>query len=253
MAQALTVVFVVFYFAYWTARKLGIDQKFAHIIATGVSICGVSAAIATAGAIKGDRKQLTYVISMVVLVAIPMLVGLPLVGRIFGLQEAFMGAWIGGTIDTTPAVVAAGAYYGETAMKVAAIVKMSQNVLIGVVAFILACYYVLKVERKPEEKPSPMEIWYRFPKFIVGFMVMSIIASIGVATIPGLMKSWIATADLFRKWFFAFAFVSIGLETPLTEYRKMGGKAFYSFVLAQAFNIMLTAVLAWFLFNMLAA
>ena len=95
-----------------------------------------------------------------------------------GMDAAVAGGWLGGTIDSTGAVVAAGAFLGETAEKVAAVVKMIQNVLIGVVAFVVAVYWITRVDRDPDApRPSMMEIWYRFPKFILGFAGMSLLFS----------------------------------------------------------------------------
>ncbi len=151
VAQSLCAVMVTWYFAYWLARKVGLSQSFASIMASAVSICGVSAAIAAGGAIKGDKKEISFTISMVLLTSIVMLVAQPLIARSLNLPSAVAGAWIGGTIDTTGAVVAAGALYDDTAMTAAAIVKLAQNVLIGVAAFGLAVYWSLRVERQEGE------------------------------------------------------------------------------------------------------
>jgi len=253
MTQAIIVVLLVWYFCYFLALKAGLSKSFASILSSGVSICGVSAAIAAGGAIKGDPKQVSYTISLILLVAVPMLMGLPIVARYLGLSAAVAGAWIGGTIDTTPAVVAAGALYSEEAMAYAAIVKMSQNVLIGVAAFILALYWAVKVEKKDSgEKPSLMEIWYRFPKFILGFILASAVFSL--VLIPGMGdKAVSAVTGLssgLRSWFFCLAFVCIGLDTKIAELVKMGaGKPAAVFLTAQVFNIVVTFILAWLLFG----
>jgi uncharacterized integral membrane protein (TIGR00698 family) len=246
MAQALAVVLTVFMTAYYISKKLGLDKKFSHVLAAGVSICGVSAAVAATGAVKGDKKELTYVISMVVALAVPMLILMPIVGRLISLPPTVAGAWIGGTIDTTPAVVASGALYGGDALKVASVVKLSQNVLIGLAAFLLAVYYALKVEKKSEERPSPLEIWYRFPKFVLGFLIVSLLASLALFT-----QSQLAIMGTIQNWFFAFTFVCIGLGTSFNEFKKLGGKPFVAFILAQAFNIVFTLTLAWLLFSVI--
>ena len=146
-------------------------------MAASVSICGVSAAIAASGAVLAKKEQLAYVTTLVILFALPLMIFMPWAAKAMGLSTDVAGAWIGGNIDTTAAVVGAGAVHSEAAMKVASIVKMSQNALIGVAAFLLALYWVMVVERKPEKKPSPMEIWNRFPKFVLGFIAASILAS----------------------------------------------------------------------------
>ena len=252
VAQALIVVCTVWLFCYFLALKMGIDRSMASVMASGVSICGVSASIAAGGAIKAKPKEVSYVVSLVLLIAIPMLIGEPFIAKAVGMPDAVAGAWIGGTIDTTPAVVAAGALYSEKAMTVAAIVKMAQNTLIGVAAFILAVYWVLKVERKPGERPSPLEIWYRMPKFVVGFILASLIFSfvltpaLGEATVRAALK----VSKGLRKWFFALAFVCIGLDTKFKELMKVGGgKPLLVFVIAQLFNIVLTLAVAYALFG----
>ncbi|HDJ25952.1 MAG TPA: putative sulfate exporter family transporter [Candidatus Bathyarchaeota archaeon] len=252
VVQALVVVCVVWLFCYYLALKMGIGRSLASVMASGVSICGVSASIATGGAIKAKPKEVSYVVSLVLLVAIPMLVGEPFIAKAVGMPDAVAGAWIGGTIDTTPAVVAAGALYSERAMTVAAIVKMAQNTLIGVAAFVLAVYWVLRVERKPGEKPSPLEIWYRMPKFVVGFILASLLFSfvltpaLGEATVKATLK----VSKMFRKWLFALAFVCIGLDTKFKELVKVGGgRPLVVFIVAQLFNILLTLALAYLLFG----
>lgn len=257
MIQALLVITIVWYFAYFVSRKLGLSESFASVLASGVSICGVSAAIAAGGAVKGNKKEVAYVISIVVLMAIPMLLGQPFIARSIGLPPDVAGAWIGGTIDTTPAVVAAGELvypkdvYGEvaakTALTVASVVKLSQNALIGVVAFLLALYWTLRVEKHPGEKPSLLEIWYRFPKFILGFVIASMLVSTGILD-PAISN----VTKLIRGWFFALAFVSIGLDTNFKELLKLeGGKPAIAFLTAQIFNIIVTLVIAYILFEIL--
>ncbi|MEM4311648.1 MAG: putative sulfate exporter family transporter [Nitrososphaerales archaeon] len=254
MLQAIIVVLSVFYFCYLFATKvLKIERRFASILSTGVSICGVSAAIAAGGAVKGDPKQVSYTVSLVLLLAIPMLVFMPFIARVLEMPDAVAGAWLGGTIDTTPAVVAAGALYSKKAMDVAAIVKMSQNVLIGVWAFALALYFVTKVERKAREaNPSPLEIWYRFPKFILGFIIASLVVSLlfvpalGAKQVDGI----VGITGGFRAWWFAMGFVSIGLGTNFVELMKIGkGRPFAAFSIAQIFNIFLTLFLAYIIFG----
>ena len=144
MVQSILVIASVFYFCLWVARKIGLDDEFAAILGTAVSICGVSAAIAAGGAVKGDSKKVSHTISLVLLCAIPMLILEPLIAKAVGMLPGVAGAWIGGTIDTTGAVVAAGAIAGPEAMAVAVVVKMAQNVLIGVAAFFLAIWFAFK-------------------------------------------------------------------------------------------------------------
>jgi len=251
MGQALAVVLVVWLVAYWLGRRFGIEERFSGVLATGVSICGVSASIAAGGALRGDPKHVAYTVSWVLVIAIPMLFFLPLCAKAFGISEVVAGAWFGGTIDTTAAVVAAGELIGPKAMTVAALVKMAQNVLIGFTAFVLACWAVLALERRPGERPPIAEIWWRFPKFIVGFIVASILFSLlepyighkAVKGILGITKTW-------RVLWFVMAFISIGLDTRFKELLVVGGgRPALVFILAQIFNIFWTLGICYLLWG----
>jgi uncharacterized integral membrane protein (TIGR00698 family) len=249
MVQALLVVGFVWYLCYWVARKFGVDEDFSAILASGVSICGVSAAIATSGAIKGDPKKLSYVTSIVLICAVPMLVLMPLIAKWTGMSDVVAGAWLGGTLDTSGSVVAAGALISESALKTGVIVKMSQNVLIGVAAFILAIVWTFREKAKVGgEKPSAIEIWFRFPKFVLGFMIVSLLFSFYLS--PATVKSVGGALRGLQTWWFAMAFVCIGLETHFGELAKLGGgRPAYAFLIAQGFNILWTLLLAYLLFG----
>lgn len=246
--QAVLVIFVVWYFCFWLSRKLKVDDDFAAILSSAVSICGVSAAIASCGAIQGDKKKLSYVTSLVLIVAVPMMVLMPWAVKSFGIPELVGGAWLGGTLDTSGSVVAAGALISEAAMKTGVIVKFSQNALIGVAAFILSIWWTLKAGAAAGERPTAGVIWERFPKFVLGFIVASAVFSflLHIDTV-GATKS--ALGEL-RTWWFALAFVSIGLETRFLDMAKMeGGRPALAFIVAQAFNVVWTLILAYLLFG----
>jgi uncharacterized integral membrane protein (TIGR00698 family) len=247
MVQSVIVIAAVFYFCFWVAKKLGLDDEFASILGTAVSICGVSAAIAAGGAVKGDPKKVSHTISLVLLCAIPMLIFQPIIAKAVGMIPAVAGAWIGGTIDTTGAVVAAGAIAGPEAMSVAVVVKMAQNVLIGVAAFLLAIWFVFK-RREAGGKPSAMEIWFRFPKFVLGFIIASIIFSFFMS--DAFAKQVTDISKSIRAWWFNLAFICIGLDTRFKELVAMGGgRPAAAFLIAQGFNIILTLVLAYLIFG----
>ncbi|MGQ9655486.1 MAG: putative sulfate exporter family transporter [Thermodesulfobacteriota bacterium] len=250
IVQAVLVVAVIWYFTFWVAKKMQVDDEFAAMLSSGVSICGVSAAIATSGAVKGDPKKLSYVTSIVLICAVPMMVLEPVFAKWVGMPHEVAGAWLGGTLDTSGSVVAAGAIISETAMKVGVIVKMSQNVLIGVAAFILSIIWTFKkaAEIPGGEKPSAMEIWYRFPKFVLGFIIASILFSFlldakTVADTKGPLGS-------LRTWWFALAFTSIGLETRFKDLAELGGgRPAAAFLIGQGVNILWTLLLAYVIFG----
>jgi uncharacterized membrane protein YadS len=154
-------------------------------------------------------------------------------------------------------VAAAGEFLGEKALYVAATIKMIQNVLIGVIAFCVATYWCLKVDREAGRDVGAMEIWYRFPKFVLGFIGASIAFSLIYAAmgpdvgntmidngvIRGLTKS-------LRGWFFCLAFTSIGLATNFRELKEhfKGGKPLILYVCGQSFNLCLTLLMAYIMF-----
>lgn len=245
--QSVVVVVSVWYFAFWVCKKLGLDRELSLMLSSAVSICGVSAAIATAGAIQGDNKKLSFVISLVLVTAIPMMILMPIAAQYMQLPDAVTGAWLGGSIDTTGAVVASGTLVGEEALKVSTIVKFSQNVLLGIAALAISIYWSYK-QNETQEKPSLSTIWERFPKFIIGFIGVSLFFSFVVSeevltSIKGELKA-------FQNLWFVLAFTSIGLETKFKDlFNAESKKPLIAFLLAQGFNILVTLVLAYFLFS----
>lgn len=251
LIQALVVVVSVWYFAYWLCKKLKVDNELTMMIASAVSICGVSAAIATAGAIKGDTKKLSYVISLVLITAIPMMIGMPYLAKYWGLSQEVTGAWLGGSIDTTGAVVASGTLVGETALKVSTIVKFSQNVLLGIAAFSISLYWTYSnksIVAGVEEKPTLGIIWERFPKFVLAFIGASLLFSF-VLSAPVIADVKDSLKNIQSLWF-VLAFTSIGLETNFADLFKTDNrKPLYAFLIAQLFNIIITLIIAYFLFG----
>ncbi|MGH8973488.1 MAG: YeiH family protein [Acidimicrobiia bacterium] len=247
LVQALLVATTVWYVCFWLARKFRVDDEFAVMLSSAVAICGVSAAIATCGAIQGDRKKLSYVTSLVLLVAVPMLVVMPWVVKTFDMPEVVGGAWLGGTLDTSGSVVAAAELIGDAALKAGVIVKFSQNVLIGVAAFVLSVWWTMR-RREGTDRPSPRVIWERFPKFVLGFLVASIVFSFFITEATVTETKGILTS--MRTLWFALAFTSIGLETRFRDLvTAEGGRPALAFVLAQAFNVAWTLLLAWLIFG----
>lgn len=247
MIQALVVVVSVWYIAFWISRRMRIDSETSMLLASSVSICGVSAAIATNGAINGDNKKLSYVISLVLVVAIPMMLFMPYLASWLGLTQEVAGAWIGGTIDTTGAVVASGTIIGDKAKDVAVIIKSAQNVLLGVAAFAISIYWSYSNKSTNVEKPTAKVIWQRFPKFVIGFIIASLffsfilsadtVAKVG-STIKGYQTIW-----------FSLAFVCIGMETRFADvFTQENRKPLYAFLLAQFINVIITLVVAYLLF-----
>lgn len=251
LIQALAVVVSVWYFAYWICKKLKLDEELTMMISSAVSICGVSAAIATAGAIQGDSKKLSYVISLVLIVAIPMMIFMPYIANYFHFPQEVTGAWLGGSIDTTGAVVASGTLVGETALKISTIVKFSQNVLLGVAAFAISIYWTYTGKDQADGKagkPSLGIIWERFPKFVIGFVAASLFFSFVLSA--GAVSSVKESLKSIQTLWFVLAFTSIGLETKFSDlFNANSRKPLYAFLIAQGFNIIITLIVAFLLFS----
>ena len=257
IVQAMIVVSVVWFFSLWLSRRLKVDDEFGIILASAVSICGVSAAIVAAGAINGDKKKLSYVTTLVLLMAIPMLIIQPWIIKVFHIPEIVGGAWLGGTLDTTASVAAAGQMVGPAAIKAGVIAKFSQNVFIGVAAFFIAIYWAYRkpkaadgtsTQRTPASRPGLKLVWERFPKFVIGFIGVSLIFSFLLS--PATVKNVAPLLNGLRTVWFALAFVSIGLEAKFTDLVKVqGGRPAFTFVGAQIFNIVWTLLWSYLLFG----
>ncbi len=249
--QALLLISIVFGFSWWLGGRLGLDDKLRALLASAVAICGVSAAIAAAGAVQAKREQLAYAASLVIAFALPSIFLLPWLAKLFGLPDAVAGAWIGGNIDTTAAVAAAGAIAGEDALQIATIVKTTQNALIGIVAIALTAYFALKVERRTDAaaRPTIGEFWRRFPKFVLGFIAASIIGTLYLQYAGSDGKATIGVVNDLRTWFLIFAFVAIGLEFSLKGIREAGWRPIGVFASATVVNIIVALGLALVLFG----
>lgn len=248
VGQAFLVILVIWYVCFWIARRMRVDDEFSAMLATAVSICGVSAAIAACGAVQGDRRKLSYVTSLVLIVAIPMMLVMPWVISHFDIPAVVGGAWLGGTIDTSGAVVAAGEIVGESAMNAAVIVKFSQNAMLGLAAFALSVWWTFRSGSGTGNRPSVSIIWERFPKFVLGFIVASLLFSFALGS--EFVESTKSLMRGLRTWWFALAFVCIGLETRFRDLVSMdGGRPAIAFLTAQGANIAWTLLVAWLLFG----
>ncbi|MGQ9908399.1 MAG: YeiH family protein [Candidatus Flexifilum sp.] len=244
LIQAVIMVSAIFLFTWWLGGRMKLPDTLRAVMASAVSICGVSAAVAAAGSVQAKKEEITYVTALVIVTALPLMVLMPVLATALNLPADVAGAWFGGNIDTTAAVIGAGTLYGEEAQAVATIVKSSQNVLMGFVAFALALYFVTVVQKGQGERPSPRMIWDRFPKFILGFVAMSILASTGVIT-PELSR----TTSTLTQWIFTLAFICIGLEFSVSALREAGARPIVVYLAATVVNTVLALGVAWVIFG----
>jgi len=256
--QAVLLITIVFLFTWWFAGRLGLDDKLRALLASALSICGVSAAVAAAGAVEAKKEQLAYTATLVIVFAVPSIFLLPWLAGLMGLSPAVTGAWIGGNIDTTAAVTAAGAVAGEQPLQIASIVKVTQNALLGVVAVLLTLYFAVKVAPAGAEGTAPrfgdrrslVMLWERFPKFVLGFLLASIVATVLAESLPAeVLEPRLDAAKEIQVWALTLAFVSIGLEFNARSIRESGWKPILVFAVATVVNLVVGLALASVLFR----
>lgn len=260
IGQAAIVSLVTFGVIFFVAKRLGLDRRLAATLGTGGAVCGVSGAIAIGGAVGAKKEDVAVAISLVVLWAIVMIFALPLISRALALPTGVAGAWIGTSEFADAAGLAAAQAYGGFAGKVPGITGSSdaavtaftlmkvigRDVWIGVWAFVLSLIATTRWERTGIANGSNAgEIWRRFPKFVLGFLIASAIVSLishgytyaeyKKAVLPGL----VAPLQALRTWAFTFAFLSIGLTTRFREFASVGAKPFYAFTAGVIVNVLL--------------
>lgn len=237
IVEAYLIYWAVVY--YVARRHFGFSREWAAPLASGISICGVSAAIATGGAIRARPIIPIMVSSLVVIFAVVELVVLPFAAQAFLYQEPMVaGAWMGLAVKTDGAAVASGAITDALirakAMDVMSVewvegwilmatttVKVFIDVFIGVWAFILAILWVTVIDRKEGEKVRMLEIWQRFPKFVLGYILTFVALLVLCLALPELLEAARASsseATIFRKLFFAMTFFAIGV---VSNFRKL--------------------------------
>lgn len=256
IAWIVTPIVIIFMWFFGT-RVLKMDNKPLVItLATATSVCGTSAAIASGAASKAKKTDLSLAVSISIIFTVLMMVFEPIIIKAVGLGEVMGGALIGGTVDSTGAVTVAGTALGSTAQTVAVLVKSIQNILIGFIAFAVAIFFTTRVEGKKngeKSKVSAAEIWYRLPKFIIGFFAASLLASFVILPLAGSEKVTAINGvlDQYKNWAFVLAFTSIGLDTNFREIKEQfqGGKPLALYVVGQLFNIVLTFLAVYLLLS----
>jgi len=256
LGVAWLVTPIVLIFMYWFSQKylkMQDQRGLAITIASATSVCGVSAAIASGTAVNAKKEEISLAVSVTLIFTVIMMVAMPVVIRLAGINDMVGGAWLGGTIDSTGAVVAAATMLSEQAVEVASVIKMIQNILIGIIAFVIAIVWI-RIEEKGDgtskkEKVSPLEIWTRLPKFILGFVLASLVFSFVLPA--AVVASVSAPINGFRDFFFTLAFVSIGLETNFKGLVSLikGGSPVTLYIVGQTANLVLTLVAAYIFFG----
>jgi uncharacterized integral membrane protein (TIGR00698 family) len=222
ISLVLVAMEIAFSLLFMTAlgRAFKLKPKLTTLLAVGSSICGVSAIIATQGAIDADDEDASFAIAAILTLGAISLFIFPLVGHWLHLSDLSYGLWAGLGIDNTAEVTAAGALYSDAAAKVAVLAKTARNAMIGFVVLGYALYWSRK-ERTEGVGNKATFLWRKFPKFVLGLLFISALATAGVFAKPQLAS----LANLSR-WAFLLTFAGVGLRTNIGDMRKQGLRPF---------------------------
>jgi uncharacterized integral membrane protein (TIGR00698 family) len=196
-------------------RWMKLSPKLISLLAIGSSICGVSAIIAAKGAIEADDEDASYAIAAILALGAFSLFAFPAIGHALGLSDHAFGLWAGLAVDNTAEATAAGALYSDAAAKFAVLAKTARNATIGFVVLGYAIYWARKSNRDVQNKAA--FLWQKFPKFVLGFLLISVLATAGVFSKPQIGD----LANLSR-WAFLLTFAGVGLQTNFRQLRKQG-------------------------------
>jgi uncharacterized integral membrane protein (TIGR00698 family) len=270
IVQAAIVSLATFGVIYFAAVRLGLDRRLAATLGTGGAVCGVSGAIAVGGAVGAKKEEVSVAISLVVLWAIVMIFVLPLAARALNLPTGVAGAWIGTSEFADAAGLAAAQTYGGYAGNVSGIAGnpdaavtaftlmkvIGRDMWIGVWAFVLSLIATTRWERTGVQSRSrASEIWNRFPKFVLGFLIASAVVTLVArgfdyaAYKKEVVPALVGPLQVFRTWAFTFAFLSIGLTTRIREFASIGARPLYAFSIGVLVNVVLGFVLSTQVFN----
>jgi uncharacterized integral membrane protein (TIGR00698 family) len=200
----------------WLGKRFGLSPKLTSLLAIGSSICGVSAIIAAKGAIDADDEDASYAIGAILALGAFSLFTFPAIGHALGMSDHAFGLWAGLAVDNTAEATAAGALYSDAAAKFAVLAKTARNATIGFVVLAYALYWARQNQARQIGNKAAF-LWQKFPKFVLGFLLISLIATLNVFSKP--QSTDIANLS---RWAFLLTFAGVGLRTDLRELRRQG-------------------------------
>lgn len=202
------------------SRAMGLSGKLGSLLAIGTSICGVSAIIAGKGAIKAKDSEVTYAIAAILALGAVSLFLLPVIGHGLRMSDFEFGMWAGLAVDNTAETTATGYLFSAEAGRIAVLVKSCRNALIGFVVLGFAIYWASRGEA--DQVPAGFVgktgfLWRMFPKFVLGFLVVSTLATVGA-----LSKTQITSLGNLSRWAFLLTFAGVGLKLNVRELSRAG-------------------------------
>jgi uncharacterized integral membrane protein (TIGR00698 family) len=204
----------------YLGKLFRLSPKLTSLLAIGSSICGVSAIIAAKGAIDADDEDASYAIAAILALGAFSLFVFPAVGHWLGMGDQGFGLWVGLAVDNTAEATAAGALYSDAAGKFAVLAKTARNATIGFVVLGYALYWARKAQASAIANKGAF-LWQKFPKFVLGFLLVSTLTTIGFFS-----KPQIADLANLSRWAFLLTFAGVGLRTNIREMMKQGVRPF---------------------------
>ena len=238
LSLALVAIEIVFAFALMVffGRVFKLGEKLTALLAVGSSICGVSAIIAAQGAIDADEKDSSYAIAAILALGALSLFSYPAIGHALHMSDRAYGVWAGLSVDNTAEATAAGALYSEAAQKAAVLTKTTRNATIGFVVLAVAIYFAQKSGGQFEGSRARF-LWKSFPKFVLGFLLFSALASMGPRVFDAAQVTSLANLS---RWAFLLTFAGVGLRTNVNELFQQGPRPFIVGALAEIFIAVVT-------------
>jgi len=222
VSLVLVAIELAFSIAFMTllGRLFKLSPKLTSLLAVGSSICGVSAIIAAKGAIDADDEDASFAIAAILALGALALFTFPPIGHWLGMSDHVYGLWAGTGVDNTAEAVATGALYSDAAAKIAVLAKTTRNAMIGFVVLGYAVYWAAREGRQVVGNKAAF-LWQKFPKFVLGFLLISLLASAGVFN-----KDQISSLANLSRWAFLLTFAGVGLRINFKEMKKQGLRPF---------------------------
>jgi uncharacterized integral membrane protein (TIGR00698 family) len=240
MGLAMVAVEILFSIAFVSlfARWFRLPEKLGSLLSVGVGICGVSAIIGASGSIDAEKEETGYAIAVILVFGAAALVVYPLIGRLLSMSDKLFGIWAGLAVDNTAEAVATGAIYSKAALAYTTLAKLCRNALMGFVILGFALYYARRGMAR-EVTHRGLFLWQKFPKFVLGFLAMSVLFSILLAAFAGkeahaYLVGRVGAMKNLSEWAFQLTFVGIGLRTSFRDMVKTGVKPLVVGVTAEA-------------------
>lgn len=227
LVVVLVTGFTMILIEFLSRNVFGLGDRLGSLLAAGAGICGVSAIVAVGGAVRARETEIGYAAATILLFDAITIVVYPIIGNLLDLSGMVFGIWAGVSMFSTGPVVAVGFAHSDSAGQWATIIKLTRNALIGLIVLMYASYYA----HSADQRTSPMRtIWEEFPKFVLGFLALVILASVGVFSS--------AQSNIINQvyhWLFLLAFVGLGTEIQLAELRNTGLKPAFVVLLSLIF------------------